>query len=89
MRQMASGFALGSLSIALLVIPFLLVAVNASPDYTTAVETVIERSGIVRPLVEVATQLNTLRDELIRPCIARIGHGLFPRIPHLLYSRTQ
>jgi hypothetical protein len=82
MRQMASGFALGSLSITLLFIPFMMVALNASPDYTSAVETVIVRSGIVQPLVEAAAQVNALRDDLMRPYTAYISHGLFPRIPH-------
>ncbi|HEY1933848.1 MAG TPA: hypothetical protein VGG99_17680 [Acetobacteraceae bacterium] len=89
MRQMASGFALGSLSITLLFIPFLMVAVNASPDYTTAVETVIERSGILQPLVEVVAQANALRDDLMRPYTARLTHSFFPRIPHPLYQHTQ
>lgn len=81
MRQVASGFAIGTLSMTLLLVPFMMVAMNVAPDYTTAVETVIEHSGIVEPFVQAVTDLNQARDSVMRPYTYRIRHNLFPRIP--------
>ena len=80
MRQMASGFALGSASIALLFLPLLMVAVNQAPDYSTALQTVIQRSGITEPLLEAAAQVEQYRDNLMHPYNHYIRRGLFPRI---------
>lgn len=71
MRQVASGFAIGSLSISLLLIPFCMVLVNDAPDYTTALMRVLESSTVQAPLRAVAAQVadcgNLLWDAVVSP----------------------
>lgn len=83
MRQAASGFALGSLVISLLIAPFMMVTMNDAPDYTTALAYVIERSGIVEPVLQASAEVGQLRAELMQPYKHYMETGLFPHIPQL------
>ena len=81
MRQIASGFAVGSFSITVLVIPFLMIGLGIVPSYGAALERLVDRSGIVEPLQAASVQVEQYRYQLMHPLTDYIGHHLFPHLP--------
>jgi len=81
MRQMVSGFAIGSFSVTMFIVPFLMMALNIAPNYSTALTQLADESGITQPLQIASMQARNYRNQLVHPITDYVGHHLFPQLP--------
>jgi len=78
MRTAATGFLLGYLTIALLIAPALLCALEVSPTYSDGVTTVLSRTGVLKVMHRYGNEAETMRDQAARSVSHYVASKLWP-----------